>query len=139
MKKTLLFLAVAVWWLGWCQLIEAKLLPRFRSSGSGSYTSGVGIVPRLRGDRLALIVYFSNLNKAKNLQYTLIYETNGKQEGVSGTVDGSAGNTASRELTFGTCSAGVCRYHTGLTNMKLEVITTLTNGKRTIRRFRIKV
>ncbi len=121
---------------------HAKLLPRFQNSKTVSKkttSSGVGISPKLGSDRKALSIYFNNLKNARNLTYTLIYQTNGKDEGVSGSIDSSAGNSASRKLLFGTCSSGVCRYHPGLSNMRLEVITELLSGKKTLKRFRIRV
>lgn len=141
MKKVLLAAFVIGYWL----LVigrpaEAKVLPRFRGAGAGkTYRSGVGVSVHLRADRLALVVNFSNLAKARSVSYTLSYLTNGKAEGAGGSIDASAGNSASRELLFGTCSAGVCRYHTGLSNMKLEVMTELVSGKKTLRRFRVRI
>lgn len=123
--------------------VEAKLLPRFQGGSTVKKTtyvaSGLVVSAKLRGDRQALFVYFSNLNKVTSVTYTLMYQTNGKDEGVSGTMDSTGGNSTSRELLFGTCSSGVCRYHQNLSNMKLEVTSTLTSGKQTIKRFRIKV
>ena len=118
-----------------------KILPRFKmiKKGGGSSYSGVVVAPRLRGDRKALNVYFSNLSKAKNVTYTLIYETNGKDEGVSGSLDSSGGDAANRELLFGTCSSGVCRYHSSISSMRFEVVSELTSGKKLLRRFRIRV
>lgn len=122
--------------------VEASLLPRFRSlartARRGSY-SGILVSPRLRSDRKALIVNFANLKKVKNVTYTLIYQTNGRDEGVSGSLDASSGDAVTRELLFGTCSSGVCRYHTNISNMRLEVNTELTSGKRTVKRFRVRV
>jgi len=119
--------------------VEAKVLPRFSSKSTGlTYVSGIGVSARLRADRRALNVYFSNLQKANSVMYTLIYETNGKQEGASGTIDISSSN-ASRELLFGTCSSGDCTYHQNITNMKLEVLTELTNGKKTMKRFKVRI
>lgn len=123
-------------------LTKAAVLPRFRKSSAKpgkAVSSGVGVSVRLRGDRQALNLNLSNLNKARNITYTLIYQTNGKDEGISGSVDSASGNNVSRELLFGTCSAGVCRYHQNITNMKLEVVTEPLNGKKTLRRFRIRV
>ncbi|QQG44061.1 MAG: hypothetical protein HYW86_04320 [Candidatus Roizmanbacteria bacterium] len=122
---------------------EAKVLPRYKTAGkavSKSYAAPVGISvsARFRGDRQALNVYFNNLKNATDVSYTLTYETNGKAEGAGGSVDVSAGN-ATRELLFGTCSSGVCRYHTGITGMKLEVVSQLLSGKKSVKRFRIKV
>lgn len=136
MKKIFLLLLV---FLFITTKAEAKVLPRFRTGGSGVVTSsGVGVYPRFRADRLGLTVSFSNLQKANSVQYTLVYETEGKQEGVSGSIDSSSGNSVTKELLFGTCS-DVCRYHTGLSNMKLEVISELTSGRRTMKRFRIRI
>lgn len=123
--------------------VEAKLLPRFTQNTKKAVgkpvVSGVGVSARLRSDRRALLVNISNLNKVTALSYTLMYQTNGEDQGVSGSVDVASGNSVSRELEFGTCSSGVCRYHQNLSNMKFEVISTLSSGKQTIKRFRIKI
>lgn len=121
--------------------VEARLLPRFQSKGGsrGVIYSGLIVSPRLRSDRKALVVGFSNLQKVKNVTYTLIYQTNGKDEGVSGSVDSSSGNSLSRELLFGTCSSGVCRYHANIANMKLEILSELPSGKKSIKRFRVRI
>ncbi len=139
MKKIIVFFILALFLV---QPAQAKLLPRFQNTKSISKktaSSGIAISPKLRSDRKALSIYFNNLKGARNLTYTLIYQTNGKDEGVSGSIDSSSGNSASRELLFGTCSSGVCRYHPRIANMRLEVVTELLSGKKTLRRFRIKV
>lgn len=120
---------------------DAKLLPRFRSGGKkvAPASSGIAVSAKLRKDRKAVVVSFGNLNKTKNVTYTLIYQTNGKDEGVSGSISSAGGNSATRELLFGTCSSGVCRYHAGLSNVRLEIITELNSGKKTLKRFKIKV
>ncbi len=142
MKKIVVFLVSLFMLASFTDTIEAKILPRFRSASRKSgrvVYSGIVVSPRLRPDRNALIIYFANLQKANNVFYTLIYQTEGKDEGVSGMVDASAGNNTSREILFGTCSAGVCRYHHNITNMRLEVVSELSSGKRSIKRYRIKV
>lgn len=120
--------------------VEAKLLPRFRSArgGAGGY-SGVGVSVRFRPDRTGLLVSFSNLSAASSVTYTLIYRSDGVDQGVSGSLNESAGNFVTRELLFATCSSGVCRYHGGLSNMRVEVSSSLKNGKHVTRRFRIKI
>jgi hypothetical protein len=46
------------------------------------------------------------------IEYELSYNTKeGSIEGVFGTIEVD-GETAEEEVTFGTCSSGVCRYHT---------------------------
>lgn len=48
-----------------------------------------------------------------SIEYELIYTTSGKQEGVFGEIKIQEGEKkVSREITLGTCSSGVCRYHT---------------------------
>ena len=117
--------------------VEAKFLPRF--AGQRIVSSGLVVYPKLRPDRLALIFTLSNLQKINNVSYTLMYQTNGKDEGVSGTIDSSSGLSVTRELLFGTCSAGVCRYHPNITGMKLEIVSELSNGKQTLRRYKIRI
>lgn len=121
----------------------AKILPQARGGGSQvtsgrSGGSGIAVSPRLRGDRQALVVSFGNLQNAKNVNYQLIYNANGQNEGAGGTIS-SSGNSASRELLFGTCSRNVCTYHKNITNMKLEVTYTASSGKKFLKRYRIKV
>lgn len=122
------------------QPVEARLLPRFQNtSKSGGGVVGPYASARLRGDRLALVLTVGNLQKATNAVYTFMYQTAGVDQGVSGSLDSSSGNTVTRELLFGTCSSGVCRYHENLTNMKLEVNFELPNGKHLIKRFKVRI
>lgn len=124
---------------------SAKVLPQARSSvktvapKTANSGTGISVSPRIRGDRRALLVYFSNLQNATNISYTLIYRTEGREEGAGGSVRSDEGNTATRETLFGTCSKNVCRYHTGITNMKFEVTGQLKNGKTFIKRYKIKI
>ena len=122
--------------------VEAKLLPRFsntsKSVGQRVVSSGLVVSPKLRFDRQALILTISNLHKVKNVTYTLMYQTNGVDQGAQGTLDSSSGQSVLRELLFGTCS-DVCRYHSNITGMKLEIVSELPNGRQTLRRYRIKV
>lgn len=121
--------------------VEARVLPRFKGKpvARGAIYSGLVVSARLRSDRKALLVTFNNLQKVKNATYTLVYQTDGRDEGVSGSVGSSAGNNLTRELLFGTCSSGICRYHANLANMKLEVVSELLSGKRSIKRFRVRI
>lgn len=121
----------------------AKTLPQTKSSGKTviqrASGAGVSVFPKLRRDRQALIVTFGNLQNASTVSYTLVYTTNGREEGAGGSVRPSEGSSASRELLFGTCSKNVCRYHANITNMRLEVISKLKSGKTTTKRFRVKI
>ena len=121
---------------------EAKMLPKrasFKAAKKGRGGSQIVVSAKLRGDRRAVNVYFANLNQASSVAYTLSYQTGGKQEGIGGSIDTRGVYSTSRELVFGTASGGVYRYHSNITNARLEVVTTLKSGKKAIRRFRIKV
>ncbi|MBI5122334.1 hypothetical protein HZA75_00585 [Candidatus Roizmanbacteria bacterium] len=143
MKKIILLVSIGLVFV-FSGAVEAKLLPRFKGSGNTgsrqtvSY-SGLLVSPKIRSDRQALIVTFSNLQKVNNVTYTLTYQTNGEDQGVNGTLDSSSGSSVTRELLFGTCSAGVCRYHSNITNMKLEIVSQLPNGKQTLKRYKIRI
>ena len=121
-------------------LVDAKLLPRYqkKSSGRQTSTSSFYVSPRLRADRRAIIIYFGNLNQVNSATYNLFYQADGVDQGVSGSVDSSGGNSTSRELDFGTCSSGDCRYHGNISNMKLEIQADLTSGRRATKRYRIR-
>ena len=121
----------------------AKMLPQAKSvrksteikKSAGSFLA----TPRLRRDRKALLVYFGNLQNTQSVSYMLIYKTNGQDEGAGGSVNSAQGNSANRELLFGTCSKNVCRYNSNITEMKFEVTAKLKSGKTTIKRYKIRV
>jgi len=116
-----------------------KLLPQAKKGAvKTSLGSALAVSPKLRGDRKALNVYFNNLQNTQSVSYTLYYATNGQQEGAGGTIS-SSNNSATRELLFGTCSKNVCRYHTNITDMKLEITYTTTSGKKFLKRYRVKI
>lgn len=122
---------------------EAKVLPQASKAGkqatiSKSSGGSIGVSPRLRGDRKALIVYFSNLGSATSVSYFLTYKTSTQDEGAVGGLN-LTGSTATQELLFATCSKNVCRYHIGINNMRLEISYTAKSGKTYLRKYRIKV
>ena len=122
---------------------EAKLLPqaaKLSKSGNAAapVTSGIIVNPRFRSDRRAVILNFSGLQNASSVSYTLTYTQNNQEEGAIGTLN-IKGSTASQELLFGTCSKNVCRYHTNLSNIKLEVLYTLKSGKKYVKRFKFNI
>lgn len=125
--------------------LAKKVLPRAKPAGgtkaaTGTPSGRIGVSVKFRGDRRAIIVNFSSLSNASNVSYTLSYSTRGTTQGAGGSINPTTtGSSASRELLFGTCSHGVCRYDSGITNAKLVVTYTLTNGKRYSKSFRIKV
>lgn len=106
---------------------QSKKAPVKAVSGAKISGSDIAVAYKVQGGLIALT--FSNLRNAASLSYTLIYATNGQQEGAMGTVIPKGANTASRTLLFGTCSKNVCRYHTNISDVTLEVSAKLKSGK----------
>ncbi|MBI4137006.1 hypothetical protein HY469_02995 [Candidatus Roizmanbacteria bacterium] len=148
MKKRIILAGVLLFLVSYLPYAEpsyAKLLPRYRNSGgstapvSAKSSSGVSVSPSFMPGRSGLKVTFGNLQKATKVSYMLVYETNGKQEGVSGSVSPSDGNTVTRNLQFATCSSGTCVNHGKISNMQFTVTSELTSGKTSIKRYKIRV
>lgn len=125
---------------------QAKLLPQAKSivvkPGTSTVNTGgasIGVFPKLRADRRALIVNFTNLQNAKSVSYFLTYQTYVQEEGAMGGLNLNSSSNQTSELLFGTCSKNVCTYHTGIKNARLEVSYTLKNGKKYLKKFKIKV
>lgn len=121
---------------------EAKVLPQAAKSATvskNSVGSGINVSPKLRADRRALTVYFSNLQNAKSVSYALTYNTSTQPEGALGSLNLNGLSSTSQELLFGTCSKNVCRYHTGVNNARLEVSYTTQSGKKYLKRYKIRV
>lgn len=121
---------------------EAKLLPQAKSAKTAVKASGgtgIGVYPKLRADRRALVINFSNLQNARNVSYMLVYQTSTQEEGAMGAINLTGSSSASQELLFGTCSKNICRYHTGINNTRLEISYTTKSGKKYLKKYRIKV
>lgn len=121
--------------------LAKRLLPRAKPATSGmAPTRGVSTSVKFRGDRLAIVVTFSNLSLASSVSYILSYNTRGTTQGASGTLNTETSpDPTTRELLFGTCSHGVCRYDYGITNARFVVTTIKKDGKKIVKSFRLKV
>lgn len=120
---------------------EAKKTLPTRSAKSKivSTTGKVAVSVRFRKDRRAIVVTFANLGSASSVSYMLSYDTRGTSQGASGTIRPTSETSITRELLFGTCSHGVCRYDSGITNAKFVVTSKLNSGKTIVKTFRLKV
>lgn len=87
----------------------------------------------------SVILTMTNLASVTRVSYELSYTAMGKQEGVGGSLAPTGQVNDSRDLYFGTCSSGVCTPHRNIKNATLTVVTTLKNGGRYAKRYRIKV
>lgn len=120
--------------------VQAKRkLPALKSaSTAGSTASNVTVKVKFRSDRKGVVINFGNLTAAKDVSYDLVYDTRGTTQNAGGAVKISS-DTTSAEVIFGTCSSGVCRYDTDISNAKLQVFITLKNGRKIVKPFRLKV
>lgn len=143
MKKfAVLIVVIAVF--GFTRIAEAKVLPQagkgaVKQTSIKSVGTTIGVYPKLRSDRRALIVNFSNLQNATSVSYSLIYRTATQQEGAGGALNLKGQASDKIELLFGTCSGNVCKYHTGIKDARLEVSYTTKSGKKYLKKFKIKV
>jgi hypothetical protein len=144
MKLKLLSIALLTLFIFSTGSVQAKVLPQAgKSAGKPVVRANgttIGVYPRLRADRRAVIVNFTNLQNAKSVAYSLIYSHgSGQQEGAGGGLNLTGQTTDKAELLFGTCSAGVCRYHTNIKDARLEVSYTSITGKKYLKKFKIKI
>ncbi|MCX6725946.1 MAG: hypothetical protein NT052_01350 [Candidatus Shapirobacteria bacterium] len=140
-KKILIFIS----FIGFLMFLPQPILAlktrvRMISTGvsrtvSGRVTSSV----RFKSGRNGIIISLSGLSNAESVSYELTYNTNGITQGAMGTISNITNSTDSRELLFGTCSGGVCRYHTNITNAKLIITSKLKSGTTTRKSYRLKV
>ena len=141
-KAFLLILLLGIFFLAFPGSAHArKLLPRAKPAVAGTskvVSSGPSVSVKFRSDRRAIVATFSNLNKASSVTYMLSYNTRATTQGAQGSVNVSENNT-SREIIFGTCSHGVCRYDSGISGAKFVVTIKLPNGRKTIKTFNLKV
>ena len=146
MKKGLLFFLTAGLFFLWPSGVEAakhrpprgstRTTAPARRTSSG--TRGVKAQVRFRADHRALLINFSNFNNALSATYSLTYTSNGKTQGVRGTVLAETAGEQ-RELLFGTSSHGVCRYHTNISNARLIIDSKLSSGLIIRKPYRLRV
>lgn len=108
-----------------------------RSSSGGS--NRVGYALSFKSGKTGVNLFLSNLNSATSVTYELTYQSNGISQGIIGTVTPSGSSSEQRALLFGTCSGGVCRYHSNITNAKLVITSKLKSGITTRKTYRIRV
>lgn len=70
------------------------------------------VVVEIKGKTEAVIDITGIPDDTESIEYQLTYSTiSGGEEGVLGQIDKIKNSTAKKNITFGTCSSGVCRYH----------------------------
>lgn len=144
MNKIFLTIVIAYFFFFSVSTVEAKTLPQAAKAKKVSVSktssgTSIGVSPRLRADKKAVIVYFSNLKNAKSVAYQLTYKTSSQDEGAMGGINIAGKSNTSQEILFGTCSKNVCRYHAGVSDVALQVSYTSVNGKKYLKKYKIKI
>lgn len=116
------------------KFVPKNAAPAERRVGS----SLIPISVRYRTDKRAVLFNFSSFGQITKADYSFTYTSNGLQQGAGGTVYPTNEPTKVRELLFGTCSTGVCTYHSGIKDARLTVSAQLTSGKKATKSFRFK-
>ena len=80
----------------------------------------VTLTPRADGKEVTLVI--DNLSNADSAEYELEYQAESLIQGVFGTIDFSKDQPpVSKDLLFGSCSKGKCRFDEGVTGGSLTV------------------
>ena len=117
-----------------------KFIPKKAASGGQSTGGGLGIPAsvRYRPDKLALLLSFYNFSGIESINYSFTYTSNGLVQGVGGRVTASNDPSSVRELLFGTCSSGVCKYHENLSGTSLALTANFSNGTVAKKLYRVR-
>jgi hypothetical protein len=139
MKFKLLFLlsSTLIYFSLPASVFAARQRSRKPSEPTVYVSRGVSSRVRFRPDRLGLVINFSNFDNLASGRYELIYESNGVTQAAGGSI--ILGDTTSKELLFGTCSGGVCRWHENITNARLSIVSVLKDGTTVLKPYRIRV
>lgn len=141
-KLTILILAIIFFALTASPVLAArKRNPKVRQKAPSAITysasQGVSSKVRFRPDHRALLITFSGFNNIQSGSYELTYTADGVPQGAGGSI--ILGDTSTKTLLFGTCSGGVCKYHSNITNAKLKITSITKTGQKIIKPYRIRV
>lgn len=132
----ILFLSVAIIYAPGANAAK-KFVPK-KTSVRYTAASGIPALVRYQPNHLGINLSFSNFSGLESVSYSFTYNTNGIAQGVGGTVTSANDPTAVRELLFGTCSRGACRYHYNLSDARLVLTAKYSNGRIATKSYRIK-
>jgi len=140
MRKIIGFLVANIFLLGFSntEVLAAKKFVVKKTAVRYTSSSGIPAIVKYMPNRLGINLSFRNFNALESVSYSFTYNTNGIAQGVGGTVTAANNPTATRELLFGTCSRGACRYHYNLSDARLVQTAKYTNGKTATKSYRIR-
>lgn len=111
----------------------------WKASTSRASTSGgkFSVSAKITGWKQYLNVSFKGMASTKGVNYELIYQGNGQDQGVFGSVKPSEGN-AVRSIFLGTCSHKVCTPYKNINSMRLTISQKTTDGQSIVKKYRVK-
>lgn len=134
--KTIFLIALTLFLTFSSPVLAKKKLRRFKALKPSPKPHGVWLKPKLRSDHQAILLQLGGMDLADSVNYNLTYGTDTVDQGIQGFHDPTLGNTQT-ELVFGTCSGSDCTYHQGITDMMLEIIFGLKDGRTLTKRYQI--
>lgn len=120
------------------QTYAAKRFVPKKTTVKSAAVSGIPALISYRPDKLGLNLSFRSFTGLESVSYSFTYNTNGMAQGIGGKVTADNNPTAARELLFGTCSRGACRYHYNLSGARLILTAKYLNGRTASKSYRIK-
>jgi hypothetical protein len=125
MRKLIILIVIAIFTV-------ALAIPMSTSPAQAKWKASISKNPSFSAsvakNKRSVAVTFANLSNVKSISYQLTYDSNKGAQGAGGTIKVTSTKNQSRTLLFGTCSHGVCTYHTSLKNARLSVDFTLKSG-----------
>jgi hypothetical protein len=113
------------------------LLSTFSSSCCPAKVPQTKCTVRFRPDRLGLKFTCVTPDDFQSGNYELIYDANGVTQAAGGTI--LPNNPQTYEVLFGSCSGAVCTFHENIQNARLSIKSTLKNGTRILKPYRLNI
>lgn len=135
--KVLLIIFVLVFLVKPSTYAAKKFVPK-KTAVRYTPVSSIPAQVSYRPDKLGLNLSFRNFTGLDYVSYSFTYNTNGIAQGVGGKVTAANNPTSARELLFGTCSRGACRYHYNLSGARLVLTARFLNGRTVSKTYSIK-
>ena len=133
MKKVLILVFIVTLFFSQSFMAAAATKPKSNSS-AGSISASAQYIK----SKNIVRIFFSNLKGVKKITYILTYQGNGVGQGIEGSFSPGKKTSFSQDLYLGTCSGKVCRSHTNIKNIQLEVTTKYTSGKSSSKTYKVK-
>lgn len=135
-KALIIFLLLAIF-SPYPALAAKKRIWSASAVSSAKTTSSLSVSAKLTGWKQYLNVGFKGVATTTGITYELVYDGNGTQQGLFGSVKPSEGNVT-RSLFLGTCSHGACTAHKNVGNMHLTITYQTASGQTVVKKYKVK-